>query len=124
MSAALKKEKSRPVRIQLKKNDQVKVIAGRDRGKTGRVLGVIAAIGPHSRGAREHDQEAHAEESGQADCRRHCGKGSADRGFERDDSCAGNADRSASSIMWTKLAGGMTRRTRVCHKCGMSLDKK
>src|SRR5689334_4548078 len=29
-----------PVRILLKKNDQVKVIAGRDKGKTGRVLDV------------------------------------------------------------------------------------
>ena len=29
-----------PVRIKLKKDDQVKVIAGRDKGKTGRVLDV------------------------------------------------------------------------------------
>ena len=45
MSAKLKKDKREPVRIQLKKNDQVKVIAGRDRGKTGRVLDVDAATG-------------------------------------------------------------------------------
>src|SRR5271168_4660848 len=45
MSAALKKDKRGPVRIQLKKNDQVKVIAGRDRGKTGRVLDVDAGTG-------------------------------------------------------------------------------
>ena len=34
-----------PVRILLKKNDQVKVIAGRDKGKTGRVLDVNPANG-------------------------------------------------------------------------------
>src|ERR1700757_3709628 len=39
------KKKLPPVRILLKKNDQVKVIAGRDRDKTGRVLGVNEATG-------------------------------------------------------------------------------
>ena len=45
MSAKLKKDKREPVRIQLKKNDQVKVIAGRDRGKTGRILDVDSSTG-------------------------------------------------------------------------------
>ena len=85
MPAKLKKDKREPVRIQLKKNDQVKVIAGRDRGKTGRVLDVISATGPHSGRARQHDQEAHEEEPGETDCGRYRRKGSADRGFERDD---------------------------------------
>src|ERR1700685_2918650 len=40
MSVKLKKDNRPPVRIQLKRNDQVKVIAGRDKGKTGRVLDV------------------------------------------------------------------------------------
>src|ERR1700679_2286495 len=39
------KRLAEPVRILLKKNDQVKVIAGRDRGKTGRVLDVNPANG-------------------------------------------------------------------------------
>ena len=34
-----------PKRIRIRQNDQVKVIAGRDKGKTGRVLEVIAATG-------------------------------------------------------------------------------
>ena len=34
-----------PARIRIKKNDTVKVIAGRDKGKTGRVLEVIAETG-------------------------------------------------------------------------------
>src|SRR5881275_1049183 len=41
----LKKDHREPVRIQLRKNDQVKVIAGRDKGKTGRVLDVSAETG-------------------------------------------------------------------------------
>jgi large subunit ribosomal protein L24 len=35
-----KKAPAEPVRIRIKKNDMVKVIAGRDKGKTGRVLDV------------------------------------------------------------------------------------
>ena len=34
-----------PTRIRIKKNDMVKVIAGKDKGKTGRVLDVITATG-------------------------------------------------------------------------------
>ncbi len=34
-----------PARIRLKKDDQVKVIAGKDRGKTGRVISVDRATG-------------------------------------------------------------------------------
>ena len=36
----LKKKPEAPARIRIKKNDMVKVIAGRDKGKTGRVLEV------------------------------------------------------------------------------------
>lgn len=36
----LKKKPAAPDRIRIKKNDMVKVIAGRDKGKTGRVLEV------------------------------------------------------------------------------------
>src|SRR5215475_4229992 len=45
MSQKLIKDKRPPVRIEIKKNDQVKVIAGRDRGKTGRVLSVDSSKG-------------------------------------------------------------------------------
>jgi large subunit ribosomal protein L24 len=41
-----KKDTSRRfVKVRIKKDDQVKVIAGRDRGKTGRVISVDRAIG-------------------------------------------------------------------------------
>ena len=45
MSVKLKKDRREPVRIQLKKNDQVKVIAGRDKGRTGRILEVDERTG-------------------------------------------------------------------------------
>ena len=35
---AKRKNRPSPVRIEIKKDDTVKVIAGRDKGKTGRVL--------------------------------------------------------------------------------------
>ena len=38
--AAARRKPAEPVRIDLKKEDTVKVIAGRDKGKTGRVLRV------------------------------------------------------------------------------------
>ena len=37
-----------PKRILIRKNDTVQVIAGKNKGKTGRVLDVIAANGPCS----------------------------------------------------------------------------
>ncbi len=123
MSANLKKDKRPPVRIQLKKNDQVKVIAGRDKGKTGRVLDVDQTTGrilvEHVNMVKRHTKQ----EPGQADCRRHRGKGSADRGFERDDpvrEVRAGADRASRD----RSSGGKTRRTRICRKCGQALDKK
>jgi len=38
--ALARRQPAEPVRIQLKKNDQVRVISGRDKGKNGRVLSV------------------------------------------------------------------------------------
>jgi len=43
--AIAKRKPAEPVRIQIKKNDQVRVIAGRDRGKSGRVLSVDSSTG-------------------------------------------------------------------------------
>jgi large subunit ribosomal protein L24 len=40
-----RKKAAEPVRIRIKKNDMVKVIAGRDKGKTGRVLDVNKGTG-------------------------------------------------------------------------------
>jgi large subunit ribosomal protein L24 len=40
-----KDDSRRFIKVRLKKDDQVKVIAGRDRGKTGRVISVDRAVG-------------------------------------------------------------------------------
>src|SRR5579871_3876854 len=106
-----------PVRILLKKNDQVKVIAGRDKGKTGRVLDVNPATGKilveHVSMVKRHTRPNPAKQI----------KG-------------GIAERespiSASNVMILcsqcgavrighhveHLPGGGVRRSRVCRKCG------
>jgi large subunit ribosomal protein L24 len=43
--AIAKRKPAEPVKIQLKRNDTVKVIAGRDKGKQGRVLDVNREAG-------------------------------------------------------------------------------
>jgi large subunit ribosomal protein L24 len=121
--ALLKKDKREPVRIQLKKNDQVKVIAGRDKGKTGRVLSVRSATGrilvEHVNMVKRHTKK---------NPRKQIAGGIAER----------EAPIAVSNVMIlcgkcgavrirhhvTSAAGGKTRRTRICHKCGQVLDKK
>src|SRR6266853_2880445 len=122
MSAKLKKDKREPVRIQLKKNDQVKVIAGRDRGKTGRVLDVDTGTGrllvEHVNMIKRHTKKNPAKQI-------------AGRIAEKE------APIAVSNVMIlcgkcgavrirhhvVAMAGGKSRRTRVCHKCGQVLDK-
>ena len=121
--ALLKKDKREPVRIQLKKNDQVKVIAGRDKGKTGRVLHVdrergrvlIEGVGIVKRHTRPNPQKqikgGIAERESPiwaSNCMIVCpGCNSAVR-------IAHHVDHVA----------GKSRRWRVCRKCGQSLDRK
>jgi len=112
-----------PVRILFKKNDQVKVIAGRDKGKTGRVLDVNPRNGKilveHVSMVKRHTRPNPSKQI----------KG-------------GIAEReSPISVSNVKivcpqcgpvriahhvetLAGGKLRRTRVCRKCGQGLDRK
>jgi large subunit ribosomal protein L24 len=123
MSVALKKDKREPVRIQLKKNDQVKVIAGRDRGKTGRVLSVDSGTGrllvEHVNMIKRHTRKNPAKQI-----------------------AGGIAEKegpiAVSNVMIlcpkcgpvrighhvTEGPGGKARRTRICRKCGQALDKK
>jgi large subunit ribosomal protein L24 len=117
------KKKNPPVRIQLKLDDQVKVIAGRDVRKTGRVLEI-------------HKESGRIIVEGVNLVKRHTRKNPAKQ------IAGGIAEKEAtiavSNVMilcgkcgavrikkhLDQLPGGGTRRTRVCHKCGMSLDKK
>ena len=117
------KKKNPPVRIQLKLDDQVKVISGRDVRKTGRVLEI-------------HKDTGRVIVEGVNLVKRHTRKNPAKQ------IAGGIAEKEApiavSNVMILcgkcgavrikkhvdQLPGGGTRRTRVCHKCGMSLDKK
>lgn len=111
-----------PRRIQLKKNDIVVVIAGRDKGKEGRVLDVNGRTGrilvEHVGMVKRHTRPNPAKQI----------KG-------------GIAERESpihvSNVMIKgpqgptrikhhveQLGGGKVRRTRICAKTGESLDKK
>jgi large subunit ribosomal protein L24 len=121
--AIVKHKSEEKVRIQLKKNDQVRVIAGRDRGKSGRVL----SVDPHTNKALvEHI----------AMIKRHTRPNPAKQ------IKGGIAERESpiavSNLMILcpqcgpvriahhieNLPGGKVRRSRVCRKCGQTLDKK
>ena len=123
MSQALKKDKREPVRIQLRKNDQVKVISGRDKGKSGRVLSVSSATGKilveHVNMIKKHTKKNPAKQIAGGIAEKEapvavsnvmilCGKCGAVRIRHH----------------MVPVAGGKAKRTRVCHKCGLTLDKK
>ncbi len=121
--ATRKKVLAEPVRILLKKNDQVKVIAGRDRGKTGRVLDVNPRNGKilveHVSMIKRHTRPNPAKQ---------IKGGIAERESPISVSnvmilCAQCGAVRISHHMET-LPGGHVRRTRVCRKCGQNLDRK
>ena len=121
--AIAKRKPAEPVEIQLKRNDTVKVIAGRDKGKQGRVLDVNRETGKvlveHVMMVKRHTRPNPAKQI----------KGGI---AERESPIA------VSNVMIVcpqcgpvriahhveQLPGGKTRRTRVCRKCGQSLDRK
>jgi large subunit ribosomal protein L24 len=117
-----KQKQGLPKRILIRKNDLVKVIAGSDKGKTGRVLSVDRSKGTllveHIKTIKRHTRPNPAKQI----------KG-------------GIAERespiSASNVMIVcsacgpariahkvETVGGKAHRTRVCRKCGSPLDKK
>ena len=113
-----------PVRIEIKKNDNVKVISGRDKGKTGRVLNVDDRKGKllveHVMMIKRHTRPNPGKQ---------IKGGIAERESPIQASnvmlvCPGchKAVRVAHHI--DHVAGGKTRRTRVCRKCGQTLDRK
>lgn len=121
MSVALKKDNREPVKIQLRKNDQVKIIAGRDKGKTGRVLGVDKEKGrilvEHVNMAKRHTKKNPAKQI-------------AGGITEMEASIAvSNAMIVCPKCGPVRIAhnvtevAGKARRSRVCRKCGQALDK-
>jgi len=115
---------ARPVRIDIKKEDTVRVISGRDKGKTGRVLRVDRDTGrvlvEHVMMIKRHTRPNPAQQI----------KGGI---AERESPIAASnvliicpgcnkAVRVAHHV--DHVAGGKVRRIRVCRKCGQTLDKK
>jgi large subunit ribosomal protein L24 len=122
--ALAKRKPIQPVRIEIKKDDTVKVIAGRDKGKTGRVLRVNRETGKvlveHVMMIKRHTRPNPAQQ---------IKGGIAERESPIAVSnvmvvCPGcnQAVRIAHRV--DHVAGGKSRRTRICRKCGQTLDRK
>src|ERR1051325_1182075 len=119
--AIAKKVPAGPMRIDLKKEDTVKVISGRDKGKTGRVLRVDRDSGKvlveHVMMIKRHTRPNPAKQ---------VKGGIAERESPIQASnvmivCPGcnKAVRVAHHV--DVVAGGKSRRTRICRKCGQTL---
>jgi len=121
---AAKKTPEPPARVELKKEDTVKVISGRDKGKTGRVLRV-----DHERGRILVEHVSMVKRHTRPNPGRQIKGGIAERESPLAVSnvmivCPGcnKAVRIAHQV--DQIAGGHTRRSRVCRKGGSALDKK
>jgi len=122
--AIAKRKPAEPVRIDLKKEDTVRVISGRDKGKTGRVLRVERDTG---RVLVEHVMmvKRHTRPNPQKQIK----GGIAERESPIAASnvmivCPGCNKAVRMMHKVDVVAGGKTRRTRVCRKCGQILDRK
>ena len=122
--AIAKRKLVEPVRIDLKKEDTVRVITGRDKGKSGRVLAVDRETGKvlveHVMMIKRHTRPNPSKQ---------IKGGIAERESPIPASnvmivCPGcnKAVRVAHHV--DVVAGGKSRRTRVCRKCGQTLDRK
>ena len=111
-------------RVDLKREDTVKVITGRDKGKIGRVLRVDRDTGKvlveHVMMIKRHTRQNPAKQ---------IKGGIAERESPIPASnvlivCPGCNKAVRISHHVDHVAGGKTRRSRVCRKCGQTLDKK
>ena len=118
-----KKAPETPVRIDIKKNDIVKVISGRDKGKTGRVLSIDREAGrvlvEHVAMVKRHTRPNPSKQIKGGIAERESPVSSSNVLLV----CPGchKAVRVAHKI---EKIGDKTRRLRVCRKCGAPLDKK
>jgi large subunit ribosomal protein L24 len=117
------KKSTGPVRVQLKKDDTVRVIAGRDKGKTGRVLSVDSNRGKvlveHVSMIKRHTRPNPAKQ---------IKGGIAERESPIDVSnvmiVCSQCGPSRIGHHVEQTPGGKTVRTRICRKCGQTLEKK
>ena len=115
---------SKKIRIDLKKEDTVRVISGRDKGKSGRVLRVDRERGrilvEHVGMVKRHTRPNPGKQ---------IKVGIAERESPISVSnvlilCPGCNKATRIGHHIDQLPGGRTRRMRVCRKCGQTLDKK
>jgi len=122
--AIAKRKLAEPVRIDIKKEDTVQVLSGRDKGKKGRVLRVdretgrvlvehVMMVKRHTRPNPQHQIKG----------------GIAERESPIAVSnvmivCPGCNKPVRMAHHIEQVAGGKARRTRVCRKCGQTLDRK
>jgi large subunit ribosomal protein L24 len=122
--AIAKRKPAEPVRIDLKKEDTVKVITGRDKGKQGRVLSVNRETGrvlvEHVMMIKRHTRPNPGKQIKGGIAERESAIQSSNVMLV----CPGchKAVRVAHHI--ENVAGGKARRVRVCRKCGVTLDRK
>jgi large subunit ribosomal protein L24 len=121
--ATAQKKPAEPVRIDLKKEDTVKVVTGRDKGKTGRVLRVDHDTGKilveHVMMIKRHTRPNPAKQI----------KGGI---AERESPIAASnvlivcpgCNKAVRIAHHVEHVAGKSRRTRVCRKCGHALDRK
>jgi len=113
-----------PLRIDLKKEDTVKVISGRDAGKTGRVLRVDRETGKvlveHVMMIKRHTRPNPSKQIKGGIAERESPIAASNVLIV----CPGCNKAVRISHHVDHVAGGKTRRVRVCRKCGQSLDKK
>jgi len=121
---ALANKQAKTVRIDFKKEDTVKVISGRDKGKTGRVLRVDREAGKvlveHVMMIKRHTRPNPAKQ---------IKGGIAERESPIQASnlmivCPGCGKATRIGSHTETMVGGKTRRYRVCRKCGQTLDRK
>ncbi len=122
--AIAKRKPAEPVRIEIKKEDTVKVLSGRDRGKTGRVLQVNRETGKvlveHVMMIKRHTRPNPGKQ---------IKGGIAERESPINVSnvlivCPSCHKAVRMAHHTDTVAGGKSRRTRVCRKCGATLDRK
>ena len=121
---AIAKKKLEPVRIDLRKEDTVKVIVGRDKGMTGRVLRVDRSTGrvlvEHAMMIKRHTRPNPSKQIKGGIAERESAFSASNVMIV----CPGcnKAVRVAHHV--DHVAGGKSRRVRVCRKCGHTIDKK
>jgi large subunit ribosomal protein L24 len=121
---AIAKRKLEPVRIDLKKDDTVKVISGRDKGKMGRVLRVDRATGrvlvEHAMMIKRHTRPNPSKQIKGGIAERESAFSASNVMLV----CPGCSKAVRIGHHVDHVAGGKSRRVRVCRKCGQTIDKK